>query len=65
MQEIIVFAEDFKTGISCGINVDGDLFLGSNDSGYNLPDTPENRTRIMADFEFYTNDEGSIFHGEF
>ena len=38
-------------------------FLGSNGAGYNLPDTPENRTRIMADFEFYTNDEGSIFHG--
>lgn len=54
MPEIIVMDEDPNTGISWGINADGDLFLGGNGSGYNLPDTPENRRYIMADFEFYT-----------
>lgn len=45
-----IFAEDKASGISCGVNADGDLFFGNGRSGYNLPDTPENREYIMADF---------------
>lgn len=48
-----IFKENKETGLRCGINNDGDLFLGDNESGYNLPDTPENRTYIMKDFDFY------------
>lgn len=52
---MIIFKSDAKTGISCGINEDGDLFLGDSRSGYNLPDTPENREYILSDFDFYVN----------
>ena len=40
-------------GLKCGINAYGDLFLGDDKSGYNLRDTPENRERILKDFEYY------------
>lgn len=43
-------------GLECGINNDGDLFLGDERSGYNLPDTAENRQRILSDFEHYMTD---------
>jgi hypothetical protein len=46
-----IFKENKQTGLQCGINDDGDLFLGNDRSGYNLPDTPENRDRIMQDFD--------------
>ncbi|GEM_PF-2399945 len=42
--------KDEKTGIECGINCDGDLFLGDDKSGYNLRDTSENRERVINDF---------------
>ena len=48
-----IFKENKQTGLSCGINDDGDLFLGDDRSGYNLPDTPENRERILSDFDYY------------
>lgn len=48
-----IFRENKKTGLSCGINDNGDLFLGDNTSGYNLPDTEENREYILRDFEYY------------
>ena len=51
---IEVWMRDEKTGIECGLNSDGDLFLGDNNSGYNLRDTPENRERIINDFCRYT-----------
>ena len=38
-----VWKENKQTGLSCGINDFGELFLGNKGSGYNLPDTPENR----------------------
>lgn len=41
--------------LECGINNDGDLFLGDDRGGYNLPDTPENRERILNDFEYYAD----------
>ena len=51
---ITVWAQDEKTGIEIGINRSGELFLGNSESGYNLPDTDENRQRIEADFHHYT-----------
>ena len=53
---MVIFKEDKKTGLSCGINDDGDLFLGNDSSGYNLKDTPENREYILNDFEFWNSD---------
>ena len=53
---MVIFREDKATGISCGINDYGELFCGGNMSGYNLPDTPENRDQIIADFEYWVRD---------
>lgn len=49
-----IWLKDKETEIECGINDDGDLFLGNKVSGYNLPDTSENRDRIIKDFCRYT-----------
>ena len=46
--------EDEKKGISCGINSEGELFIGNSTSGYNLPDTEDNREIIKADFRRLT-----------
>ena len=46
-----IFRMDKETGISCGVNDLGDLFLGNSRSGYNLNDTPENRAYILSDFD--------------
>lgn len=51
---IKIWLKDEKTGIECGINKDGELFLGDNKSGYNLRDTKENREYIINDFCRYT-----------
>ena len=48
-----IWKRDEKTGIECGINDDGELFLGNDRSGYNLPDTEENRESILRDFDYY------------
>ncbi len=48
--KVEVWMEDKKTGIQCGLNRYGKLFLGNSESGYNLPDTPENRERVIHDF---------------
>ncbi len=48
-----ILKENKRTGLQCGINDFGELFLGDDQSGYNLPDTPENRELIMADFEYW------------
>lgn len=48
---MVIFREDKESGLSCGINDDGDLFLGTENNGYNLPDTPENREYILNDFD--------------
>lgn len=37
----------------CGINDDGELYLSNDGNGYNLQDTPENRERIFADFDYW------------
>lgn len=51
---IKIWLRDENTGIECGINKDGELFLGNNKSGYNLRDTKENREYIINDFCRYT-----------
>lgn len=56
---MIIWKENTSTGLQCGINDFGELFLGDDRSGYNLPDTDENRERILADFDYY-NEEGNI-----
>lgn len=57
---MIIFKENKKTGYACGINDSGELFLGNNDNGYCLTDTPENREYILDDFDYY-NDHRSEF----
>lgn len=49
-----VWLRDEKTGIEVGINDDGDLFIGNEDSGGNYHDTKENREKIVRDFYRYT-----------
>ena len=48
-----IFKENKETGLQCGINDYGELFLGDNESGYNLPYTEENVAKVLADFEYY------------
>lgn len=48
-----VWKRDERTGIECGVNSDGELFLGNHCSGFNLPDTEENRSILLRDFDFY------------
>lgn len=47
---IEIWLEDKRTGLQCGINGDGELFIGDEFSGGNAPDTPENREMIVRDF---------------
>ena len=58
---MMIFKENKKTGLQCGINDYGELFFGDDRSGYNLTDTPENREHILVDFDYYngnrTNDK--------
>lgn len=56
--------KDEKTGIECGINEDGDLFLGDDRSGYNLDDTKENREYVIIDFSRYTGRQIFTAKGE-
>jgi hypothetical protein len=50
---MVIWRRDERTGIEVGINDDGELFLGNDRSGFNLPDTEENREVILRDFEYY------------
>lgn len=51
---MLIFKEDSRTGVSCGLNDFGELFCGNARSGYNLPDTPENRDKVLSDFDYWT-----------
>ena len=51
-----IWKSDEKTGLKCGVNDFGDLFLGDSKSGYNLPDTPENRGYILTDYAYIMSD---------
>ena len=46
-----IFRRDEQTGIQCGINDMGRLFIGDRLCWYNMEDTPENRKKLLADFE--------------
>jgi len=48
-----IWRRDERTGIEIGVNTDGELFLGNDQSGFNLPDTEENRSILLRDFDFY------------
>lgn len=37
--------------LECGVNDDGNLFLGDNTGGFNLPYTNENKWYILEEFE--------------
>lgn len=41
---------DKKTGISCGLNKWGELFLGDDRSGSTLMNSPENQKKIIQEF---------------
>lgn len=62
---MIIFKENKETGLQCGVNEYGELFLGDNQSGYNLTDTPENREYILADFERYNMLDIRIKRGKY
>ena len=46
-----IFRRDEQTGIQCGINDMGRLFIGDRLCWYNMENTPENREKLLADFE--------------
>lgn len=50
---MIIFKENKKTGLQCGVNDFNEVFLGDNRSGYNLPDTEENRETVKRDFDYW------------
>ena len=52
---MIIFKENKATGLSCGVNDWGELFIGDNRSGANLYDTPENREYVLEQFEYWNN----------
>ena len=47
-----IFRRDEQTGIQCGINDLGRLFIGDTLCWYNMENTPENREKLLADFEY-------------
>ena len=51
--KMIIFKENKETGLSCGINNYGELFIGDRRSGANLPDTPENREYVIKQFNYW------------
>ena len=49
--DITYFKKNDETGLSCGINANGELFCGDENSGYNLPNTPANKRKVLKDFD--------------
>ena len=50
-----IFKEDQEAGLRCGMNDLGRLFLGDTRHGiclYVMADTPENREKLLADFDY-------------
>lgn len=47
-----IFRRDDQTGIQCGINGAGDLFIGDSVCWRTMPDTPENRERLLLDWSY-------------
>lgn len=46
-----ILRRDEQTGIQCGVNDLGQLFLGDGLCWYVMDDTPENRKKLLADWE--------------
>lgn len=47
-----ILRRDEQTRIQCGVNDMGQLFLGNDICWYNLDDTPTNREKLLADWEY-------------
>lgn len=47
-----IFRRDGQTGIQCGINDAGDLFIGDAVCWRTMPDTPENRDWVLQDWAY-------------
>lgn len=50
-----IFKEDQEAGLRCGVNDLGRLFLGDTRHGiclYDMADTPENREKLLSDFDY-------------
>ena len=58
-----IFKENKETGLQCGVNDYGNLFLGNDRSGCILPDTLENRERVLAEFDYYNDDDIADLEG--
>lgn len=48
---MIIFKENKTTGLSCGVNDWGELFIGDDKSVANFLDTPKNRKYILQLFK--------------
>lgn len=48
---MVIFKENKEIGLQCGLNDDGDLFLGDNESGGTMKDTIENRVALLREFD--------------
>ena len=47
-----ILKRDDATGIQCGINGADELFLGDSICWYTIPDTPENRERVLQEWAY-------------
>lgn len=47
-----ILQRDDQTGIQCGINGAGDLFIGDAVCWRTMPDTPENREMLLLDWSY-------------
>lgn len=50
-----IFKEDQQAGLRCGVNDMGRLFMGDTLHGiclYDMEDTPENREKLLSDFDY-------------
>ena len=59
-----IWLSDYKTGIECGINKDGEIFLGDDKSGSTVHDTPENREKVIEAFCKYTGRSKPILNAD-
>lgn len=59
-----IFKENKEKKLSCGVNDFGEVFVGDDRCGYSLPDTPENRRRVIADFDYYNGKEKTMENKE-
>lgn len=64
---MIIFRENKQTGLQCGLNDFGELFIGDKKSGANLKDTPENREYLLREFAYWNDetDEDPDKHDEY